>query len=393
MAKVNQGLWKIPGQRTKRKAWGFTAQLPSNPCSHRHPKTGAVLHPDGVRQVRQYKAEWSKEDAEKEFAAALLQLDPPPKPTSAGGVTFGQAVERYLAAKSRKRSLVEDKRIIDHLEFAFGAEAPLTEITASRISEYKAKRLSAVRKIGDGDNAIERQLTAAAVNRPLALLRHLLRLAHEEWEVLDTVPKIRLEKEPQGRLRWLTQEEITQLLAACGKSKNKELKAGVIVALNTGLRRAELLGLTWDRIDASRGVIRLEMTKSGWRREVPLNDDSYRALISLGQKEGGPVFKTRFIQSAYENAVKAAKLDDVNFHTLRHTFASWAVMRGVSLKELQELLGHTSLDMTMRYAHLAPEHLRTAVNRLTGLAADQPTNFSAQDSAQEPVDLEGASRN
>ena len=236
------------------------------------------------------------------------------------------------------------------------------------------------------------RMTAAAVNRPLALLRHLLRLAHDEWEVLDAVPKIRLEKEPQGRLRWLTQDEIARLLAACGRSKNKELKAAVIVVLNTGLRRGELLGLTWDRIDASRGVVRLEMTKSGRRREVPLNDDSYRALTSLGQKDEGPVFKTRFIQSAYENAVKAARLD-VNFHALRHTFASWAVMRGVSLKELQELLGHTSLAMTMRYAHLAPEHLRTAVNRLTGPTSGQPTNFSAQDSAQEPVGLEGASRN
>src|SRR5882724_1194769 len=95
----------------------------------------------------------------------------------------------------------------------------------------------------------------------------------------------------------------------------------------------------------------------------------------------GRVFKTRYIKTAYNNAVDAAKLDDVNFHTRRHTFASWAVMRGVSLKELQELLGHASLTMTMRYAHLAPERLRTAVTRLEGL-----TTQSASDSAQEPVE-------
>src|SRR5262249_56034635 len=105
MAKVNQRLWKIPGQRTKRKAWGFTAQLPCNPCPHRHPKTGAVLHPEGVRQVRQYKAEWSKEDAEKELAAALLQPEPM-KPKSSS-ITFAQAAERYLAVKDRKRSLAQ----------------------------------------------------------------------------------------------------------------------------------------------------------------------------------------------------------------------------------------------------------------------------------------------
>ena len=153
----------------------------------------------------------------------------------------------------------------------------------------------------------------------------------------------------------------------------EELRAAVIVALNTGLRLGELIGLTWERVDLSRGVIRLELTKSGRRREVPMNDASYRALVGLGPKGSGRVFKTRYIKTAYNNAVETAQLDDVTFHTLRHTFASWAIMRGVTLKELQELLGHSSLAMTMRYAHLAPEHLRTAVSRLEGLTSTEPT--------------------
>jgi len=371
MAQVNQRLWKLPGQRTKRKAWGFTAQI-------------------NGKQVRRYKAEWTQDDAEAELAKALLQIEPE-KPKGPG-ITLAQAAERYLASKARKRTIEADRSQLDALQAEFGAETPLAEITASRISEYKAKRLTAVRKIGQGAAAVERGLTAAAVNRPLALLRHLLRLAHEEWEAIENVPRIRLEKEPQGRLRWLTQEEITRLLEACVKSKNKELGAAVIIALNTGLRRGELIGLTWERVDLSRGVLRLELTKSGRRREVPMNDDSYRALVSLGPKASGRVFKTRYIQTAYNNAVAAAKLDDVNFHTLRHTFASWSVMRGVTLKELQELLGHASLAMTMRYAHLAPEHLRTAVSRLEGLTTCQPASLSAQASAQEPVPTLGVSR-
>ncbi len=371
MARVNQRLWKIPGQRTKRKAWGFTAQI-------------------NGKQVRQYKAEWTQDDAEAELAKALLQIEPE-KPKGPG-ITLAQAADRYLATKTRKRTVEADRRQLDLLKAEFGGETPLADITASRISEYKAKRLAAVRKVGEGEAAVERRLTAAAVNRPLALLRHLLRLAHEEWEAIDNVPRIRLEKEPQGRLRWLTEEEITRLLDAAAKSRNKELRATVIVALNTGLRRGELLGLTWERVDLSRGVIRLELTKSGRRREVPMNDDSYRALVGLDPKAHGRVFKTRYIQTAYNNAVEAAKLDDVNFHTLRHTFASWAVMRGVTLKELQELLGHASLAMTMRYAHLAPEHLRTAVSRLEGLTSSQPASVSAQGSAQEPVEPVGVSQ-
>jgi integrase len=371
MAQVNQRLWKLPGQRTKRKAWGFTALI-------------------NRKRVRRYKAEWTKENAEAELAKALLQIEPQ-KPKGSG-LTLAQAADRYLASKARKRTIEEDRRQLELLKLEFGTETPLAEITASRISEYKAKRLAAVRKIGRGEAAVDRRLTAAAVNRPLALLRHLLRLAHEEWEAIDSVPRIRLEKEPQGRLRWLAQEEIIRLLEAAAKSRNKELRAAVILALNTGLRLGELIGLTWDRVDLSRGVIRLEMTKSGRRREVPMNSASYATLVGLGPKSSGRVFRTRYIKTAYNNAVEAAQLDDVTFHTLRHTFASWAVMRGVALKELQELLGHSSLAMTMRYAHLAPEHLRTAVSRLEGLTSVEPTKALAQELAQEPVETVGVSQ-
>src|SRR5205823_1608554 len=202
MAKVNQRPWRIPGQRTKRKAWGYTAQV------------------DGT-QRRCYRAEWTREDAEKALAALLLQVEVA-KP-KADSLTLAQATDRYLAAKSRKRSLANDQRIVKHLKSAFGENTRLAEITAGRISEYKAGRLAAVRKIGEGENTTERRLTAAAVNRPLALLRHLLRLAHEEWEALPAVPTIRLEREPQGRIRWLEPDEEVRLLDACRKSRTKHL--------------------------------------------------------------------------------------------------------------------------------------------------------------------------
>jgi integrase len=354
-----------------------------------------TIHDPWIRRAlavhsARYKAEWTKDKAEAELAKALLQIEPQ-KPKGPG-LTLTQAADRYLASKARKRTIEEDRRQLELLKLEFGAEIPLAEITASRISDYKARRLAAVRKIGRGEAAVDRRLTAAAVNRPLALLRHLLRLAHEEWEAIDSVPRIRLEKEPQGRLRWLAQEEITRLLEAAAKSRNKELRAAVILALNTGLRLGELIGLTWDRVDLSRGVIRLEMTKSGRRREVPMNGASYATLVGLGPKSSGRVFRTRYIKTAYNNAVEAAQLDDVTFHTLRHTFASWAVMRGVALKELQELLGHSSLAMTMRYAHLAPEHLRTAVSRLEGLTSLEPLKVLAQELAQEPVETVGVSQ-
>src|SRR2546430_13233841 len=146
MARVSQRLWRAPGRRAKRRAWGFTVQV------------------DG-KQKRVYKAEWTKDDAQNALAAFLLKVEPP---TPTCGMTLAGASERYLATKARKRTLKKDERILKHLKSAFGAGTPLADLTASRISEYKATRLAT--KLGKPES--ERLLTAAAVNRPLALLRH-----------------------------------------------------------------------------------------------------------------------------------------------------------------------------------------------------------------------------
>jgi integrase len=342
MAKVRQFTWKVPGQRTKRKAWGYVGI-------------------ENGKQFRQFKSEWSKEQAQEALAQFLLKIEQPKTTTS--GITFAVAVERYLATKARKRSLSEDTRILGHLKDYFGKDTPLAEITAARVADYKGFRLSTVRKIGEE----ERPLAGATVNRALALLRHLLRLAHEEWEVIDRVPRIRLEREAEGRLRWLTPEEATRLLDVCRCSRNADLLDLVELALFTGMRRGELLGLSWERVDRARGVVLLDATKSGRRREVPLNGRADAVLARRGSKAVGPVFPSRrwdAYRTAWDLAVDRAKLDDFRFHDLRHTFASWAIQGGASLQEVKDLLGHASLAMTLRYGHLAPEHLRTAVARL-----------------------------
>jgi integrase len=354
MAKVRQRTWKIPGQRTKRKAWGF------------------VTVGDDGKQIRVFRSDWSKEDAGKALAERTLKIETP-KPKAAG-ITFAQAVERYLMAKVRKRTLTEDERILGHLKEHFGKDTALAEITASRISEYKGHRLTAV--------------TGATVNRALALLRHLLRLAHEEWEVLDAVPRIRLEKESEGRLRWLTPEDATRLLDVCRVSRNTDLLDLVEFALFTGMRRGEVLGLTWERVDRARGVVLVDITKNGRRREVPLNSRADAVLARRGSKSTGLVFGSRrwdHFRTAWDLAVQRAKLVDFHFHDLRHTFASWAVQRGATLQEVKDLLGHSSLAMVMRYAHLSPEHLRNAVARLDAALPAETTIQITQRITHEPV--------
>lgn len=165
------------------------------------------------QQERRTDAGWTKEDAQNALAARLVGLGqdaPTPDPT---GIRFGQAVERYLQAKSRKKSIQDDARHLTMLRGVFGAETPLAAITAATISAWKAERLAAVCA------RTKRGYAAATINRPLQALRHLLRLVHEEWEVLPAV--------------------------ACRASRNPDLAAIVTMALETGLRKGEFLGITW----------------------------------------------------------------------------------------------------------------------------------------------------
>jgi integrase len=352
MATVTQRTWKVPGQRTRRKAWGYVGVEDSK---HRTDCSSAECR--GCRQVRMFKSEWSREDAEKALAEFKLKIVQP-TPTRAS-ITFAEAVERYLAAKARKKSRDEDARLLGHLMTYFGKDTPISEITAGRISEYRGHRLALVRKIGDG----ERRLAAATINRPLALLRHLLRLAREEWEVISDTPTIRLEREPQGRIRWLEPDEEARLLDACAQSRTKHLAAVVRIAMETGLRKGELLSLTWEQVDFARGFLRLEVTKSGRRREVPMRQAVYDVLAALPRPHTERVWPAAAIRTAFENAVAAAKLDAFHFHDLRHHFASWFVMRGGSLQALQTILGHQTLQMTLRYAHLSKDHLRSEMSK------------------------------
>jgi len=203
-------------------------------------------------------------------------------------------------------------------------------------------------------------LTPAAVNRPLALLRALLRMAHDEWEVLEAVPRIRLEKEPEGRIRWLEPDDEARLLEACRKSRNKSLLPAVVIAMETGTRRGELLGLTWDRVDMSRGVIRLEVTKGGKRREIPMRQVVYDTLAGLPGPHEGRVWPMVSIRWAFEYAVTSAKLDaPLRFHDLRHHFASWFVMKGGSIPALQKVFPRVYAGRS-HHPQAIPRHMPVA---------------------------------
>ncbi len=183
-------------------------------------------------------------------------------------------------------------------------------------------------------------------------------------------------KENNHRLRFLTDAEVEALLQACDdlKAHSPHLRPIVETALLTGMRRGEVLSLKWDQI--RNGFIYLRETKANKARQIPINDRLAAVLKEVRRKnqlKSEYVFcdsqGRRFyeVKRSFNSACRRAGLEDFRFHDLRHTFASRLVMKGASLKAVQELLGHADMKMTMRYAHLSQEHLRDSVNLLNDL--------------------------
>jgi len=246
-----------------------------------------------------------------------------------------------------------------HLEPAFPGS--LRGITAAAAEGYIAKRLEA-------------GATPSTVNREMAVLKHVLKRA-VLWEYLTLNPlsNLKAQKEPDGRTRYLSLEELENLLACCPPKGtrpglvNAYLKPFVLVALNTGMRRGEILSLTRRSVDWQNRATRLEQTKNGESRHVFLNDEAYQALRGLPTRIDTellfPIDKWQLSKS-FRKSCEEAKIADFRLHDLRHTFASYQAMAGAQGRTLQALLGHKDVRMTARYSHLSDAHLRAAVNAI-----------------------------
>lgn len=218
-------------------------------------------------------------------------------------------------------------------------------------------------------------LSPGTVNRYLSALSKAFSNAVKEWHWLPDNPLRRVSKkpEPRGRVRYLSDDERAALLEACRKSEYKPLYLIVLFAITTGMRRGELLGLRWQDIDLERRVAVLHNTKNGDRRSVPIVPEVAALLREHGKvrrldndlifaSEGhDPVWFDKF----WYRALKAAKIKDFRFHDLRHTAASYLAMSGTTTAEIAAVLGHRTLQMVKRYAHLSDQHTGTVIERMT----------------------------
>ncbi len=274
-------------------------------------------------------------------------------------------MKTYVAANNKPSERAAKACILEHhLLPAFG-EMRCDEIRMHAIESMKAEKLAA-------------GLSRKRVNNILACLGKILRYAHEA-EVIASVPKIKLLKVPPPRFDFLTFDELERLLDAV--KDDPERRTLFLVGAEAGLRQGEIIALEWSDVDFVAGVLTVRQSswrgivdspKSGRDRKIPLTarlSSALRARRHLKSarvfcREDGTPFTRSGVESALWYACKRAGLRHVGSHVLRHTFCSHLAMRGAAPKAIQELAGHSTLAMTMRYMHLAPTALREAISLL-----------------------------
>ena len=220
----------------------------------------------------------------------------------------------------------------------------------------------------------EEGFAPGTANRYLSSLSKAFSNAVKEWHWLPDNPMRQVSKktEPRGVVRYLSDEERAALLNACRESELKPLYLIVLFALTTGMRRGELLGLRWQDVDLERRIAVLQNTKNGDRRSVPIVPEVANLLREHGKVRrldtdlvfAGTGDDPIWFDNYWYRALKVAKIKDFRFHDLRHTAASYLAMSGATTAEIAAVLGHRTLQMVKRYAHLSEQHPGRVVERL-----------------------------
>lgn len=284
-------------------------------------------------------------------------------------MVFEEVIGIYMSER-KHRSGQRDRYSLKRLQPHFSGR-DLRELKRGDVRRYVTARLA------DGvcESTVKRELKllSAAIN--------FVRTEHDSPELPNPVQSLGLDG-GESRVRWISRSEASSLILATGMTaRQPHLRNFVRLALSTGCRKNELLALEWRRVDFERSHLRLECehTKNGKRRLVPLNSGALSALrdqrdwvvrhcagsdwvfaSSSGRRIGT-------LQKGFVAACARAGIENFRIHDLRHTFASWLVMEGVSLYVVKDLLGHSSITVTERYAHLSPDHGRAAVQKLLPL--------------------------
>ena len=346
---VEAGIWRRPDGN------GYVAEINTkNLQTGRRIREQKTVHRlDLAREWRQTR----KADALR--GEVRRRLERPKRPFEAFGDEY---LENWSKVEKQQSTYVRDTNSMKHLKEYFGA-IDIAEIKRRDIEQYISQRKRAGAKPG-------------TINRELSCVKNMLRKA-VDWEYLENNPAwgVSQQREEVPEFEILTEKEEALLLNVC----QLFLRRFVVIALNTGMRRGEILNLQWRDIDfdkGERGIITVRKTKNHETRYIPMNPLVRQTLqelprnIACGKDESYVFAKStgegvKSVRNGFEGAVKRANIGKhLRFHDLRHTFASNLVMKGVDLRTAAKLMGHRDIRVTMRYAHLAPEHLQAAVDVL-----------------------------
>jgi integrase len=284
--------------------------------------------------------------------------------------TLGQLVDRYIrdVFPTKEKSRVKQTAQLLWWKGQIGALS-LADITPALIVEKRDE-------LAKGITRSKRPRGPATVVRYLAALSHAFTIAVKEWGWLEDSPmrKVTKPKEPRGRLKFLSEDERHRLLAACKQSSNKYLYTIVVLALSTGMRQGEILNLRWSNVDLEKGRIVLYETKNSEIRVVPLTGHALALIRELdktrridttllfpGKENPQKPLDFRF---SWNSALIDSGLVGYVFHDCRHSAASELAMNGASLVEIAAILGHKTLSMVKRYAHIGETHTARVVARM-----------------------------
>jgi len=252
----------------------------------------------------------------------------------------------------------------------------LADVTPALLAEYRDKLANSVTVRHQQRSPATAKRSPATVNRYLAALSHAFTIAVKEYGWIETNPLTRVSKpkESRGRVRFLADDERERLLQACRESNNPDLYTAVVLSLSTGARQQEIMSLRWQQVDLATGVIRLEQTKNGERRALPLAGHAaflVKERAKVRRIDTDLLFPSKInpaqpidLRTPWETALKQADIDDFRWHDLRHSAASYLAMNGATLAEIAAVLGHKTLAMVKRYAHLSEQHTAAVVARM-----------------------------
>lgn len=270
--------------------------------------------------------------------------------------TLGDLMVRYLleVTSTKRGADVEEIRIGCFQNDPIASFA-LNEIGPSDIAAFRDRRL--------------RQVKPATVRRELTIVRHIFEVARREWGhplTANPAAEVRRPADSAARDRRLAPGEYARLMQAVAGCYNKSIEPIIVLAIHTGLRRSELLGLSWRRVDLERRLAHIPLTKTGKPRTVPLTGEAC-AILSNRQRSGDSIFSVSptALRLAWSRITKRSGLVDLRFHDLRHEAISRFFEMGLSLPEVALISGHRDPRMLFRYTHLRPE---TLANKLADLS-------------------------